>query len=161
MTDVESVLSKFKQKAVALNAASDSINDTIAAIERQLVEANAGLEVWLTDAGALDETEEEQFTETESVQWTKTFLGFAKLGPGVEGWHLAVRPHTFVGEISYDGSTPSEPEDTGGGHATPLSQASRQIRIKALELLPTLIERLGKAADEALKTIEDAKRLIY
>src|ERR1035437_5693376 len=104
MTDVESVLSKFKQKAVALNAASDSINDTIAAIERQLVEANAGLEVWLTDAGALDETEEEQFTETESVQWTKTFLGFAKLGPGVEGWHLAVRPHTFVGEISYDRS---------------------------------------------------------
>jgi hypothetical protein len=162
MMNVESALSRFKQEAAALNEASDSVNHTIAAIEKQLVEANAGLEVWLTDAGALDRTLEERVTlgGTEALQWTEQYLGLAKFGPGVEGWHLAVRHHTFVAEITDDDSEPESPEDRGGGRATTLSQASRQVRIKALELIPILIGRLGEAVDRAVKTIEESKKLI-
>jgi hypothetical protein len=60
----------------------------------------------------------------------------------------------------YDDSNPKSREDRGSGRATPLSQASRQVRINALELIPTLIERLGEAVDGAVKTIEEAKKLI-
>jgi hypothetical protein len=164
MTEVElsTLLSDLKESGKQLNQASDSINSTISSIEQQIVEANVGLECWLPDRPL-------ETSESKSVlwnahgdfgqTWTQTILGFAKVG---QTWRIAIRDITFVAEVvaeSDEGDETGEPQASYGPPSA-LWQASRQLRIRALEEMPALIKNLGDAAKKAIKSIEDAKLLV-
>ena len=142
--------------AETLNHASNSINTILTAVEQQLVQANLGLEVWLIHSPLSSSTPERDDND-EKLSSTNVELGFAKLH---DGWHLAAR------DI---GVTPGPPDDYGDPSRLnpclllgpyPLAQASREERLAALRLLPTLIKTLHEKADKAIKAIEDAKQLI-
>jgi hypothetical protein len=145
MTDNElpSLLSTLKANAQRLNVESNSINSTIASVENDLIQANAGLSVFLETAR--DSAGNYYYAEQLAVQGEEEgVLGFTKLD---SGWHLVVRYE------SADGEPPDEQ------HLVQLAQASRETRIAALKQLPRLIERINRWIESAVETIIEAKKL--
>jgi hypothetical protein len=140
MTDNElpSLLSNLKGNAQRLNTESNAINSIIASVENDLIQANAGLSVFLEKAQ--DSAGCYYHAEPLEVHGEQTgVLGFTKID---SGWHLVVR---------YDKNI--EPNYTA------LAQASRETRIAALKQLPRLIERMNRWIESALETIDEAKKL--
>ena len=151
--DLTQLFARFEERASRLNAVSDSLSATINAVEDRLRKSNLGLEVWLVHALAGESVEGPARTESSLVHrlgWTK-FDG---------EWGLAVKPVRIErGFFEGDTSAPYTNEDWAGG-PTPLSQASRAIRIAALDHLPELIERMTEEAEGCINTIEGAGRLV-
>lgn len=151
MNEVSGLLAEIQQGAQELNGASDSINLTIGAIEQKLVEANVGLECWL-DSEPIFRGDGESWVDDRDAKhtgWKETVLGFAKLD---EGWKLAVRER----EIDAKGLQ----QTVENREPTPLWRASRLLRIAALKKMPTLLQRIRYALDEALEAIASAKKLV-
>lgn len=150
-------LSELKDAARRLNEASNTINSTITSIEQKIVEANVGLECWLT-AEPLQTTEPKQIAmgpnDDPAHSMTDTILGFTKVAG--EGWRLAVREREYI-------ALDDDPEEQ---RATPIQsdpsalwRASRELRIKALEKMPALIGQLRDRVNGALEAIAIAKKL--
>src|SRR2546425_8611125 len=135
-------LASLEATAAQLNRASDSINGIINAVEKQLSAANVGLEVWLRPP--LTQTDAQGFTglERETV-WTEDRLGYAKVNGK---WCIAVKDvRVHTGRFEGDTSCPYTNECVDG-MPIPLTQASRETRIAALDRLPDLIEALEAQA---------------
>jgi hypothetical protein len=151
---VVSKMTELKERAARLNAATDEINALLAGVEQQIVDTKIGIEVWLPNA--LSASDETGSTGGETQQVIER-LGYAKVGGS---WCLATKKVSVVsGYFEGDPSCPytneyvsSEPE--------PLKRSSRDTRIKALELLPALLDRLAERADESLRVIESAKEVL-
>jgi hypothetical protein len=156
MTEVEfsRLLAELSTTAKKLNQESDSLNDLITGCEQMLADLNIGLEVWLVsnpiDSMPIRE-EDDDGKETDGGNEDRE-LGFANaLG---QGWGLWVRCAQY--------------KDNGYGrtilsdivHVKALSECSRRDRIEGLKRLPALVAAIKREADEAVKAIEAAKRLV-
>jgi hypothetical protein len=122
-----------------LNQESNEINTTIGALNAKLAALNLGLEEWL---------------EPDEDHWQ---LGYGKVQ---DQWQLAVR---YCAEIRiqislYGGREYLEPVPGTELTVTPLLQATRELRIRALRYWPDLKSYLKDAAEARLKTIRDAKQ---
>jgi len=147
-------LSELERKAQRLNQASDSLNLILSQVEERLVHANVGVEVWLRKA--LASTDSEGSTHGETT-WSSQFLGFAKLNGR---WCLAIKPTRFAsGFFEGDTNSPYQNEYSDGA-PIPLSKASRDLRIAAVEVLPDLINLLAEETDRCVRTIERASDLV-
>src|SRR5271157_3111190 len=146
MSDVEfsSLLSELNKSASELNAGTETVNSVLASVETQLTKMNLGFEVWVPDSLSSIQVSEYRYQDTE--------LGFAKIGTD---WSLAVR----VREGKRDPRSGDFDWYPLPG-STRLLDASRQVRIKALQHIPELLEALKSKADEAAATIKEAKKLI-
>lgn len=151
--EFSALLSQFTETAGRLNSASDSLNSILSTIEKRLVEANVGVETWLSSDLVQSDSEGSSGGET---TWTSQVLGFAK----IEGeWGLAVKPVKHVsGFFQGDDNCPYGMRYKDG-EPVRLLKASREIRIKALEAAPQLIKQLTEEADRYIQTIEQAKSL--
>jgi hypothetical protein len=140
MSELDQALTVLKETAARLNRESDSLNTIIGGIEEELLAANVGFEVsvnlpWLEDK--------------HHVQ-----LGWKRL---CDQWCLVVRvPSTQpLGRRDEDHGI----EDTMLVYREePLLSASRHARILALQVLPNRVSQLAAAAEEAIETIEQAKK---
>jgi hypothetical protein len=134
-------LQQLQPIAEALNAESNDINNTIAALNAKLSALNIGIEVWLGP------------WKDNPIQ-----IGFGKYQES--SWQLLTRE---CGEVRYERdnwgneSWVAVPERLGIDQ--PLLQASRIIRIEALRLLPEIIDDLKVKAERSLETIRAAKRI--
>ena len=160
--DLSQLLSDFQQNARQLNEASDSINTIITDIEQKMVSANAGLQYWLEE-DTLNVTEPKVHKVLDKsgdvklfAQWSETHLGFVKLTN--EGWHLAFRERTASASEDEDGKAGAPTYETVKVDA--LWKAPRDIRIKALELMPRLVYHLNEAVAIAVRTIQQAKESV-
>lgn len=153
-SQVVSRLSELKQRAERLNSATDATNALIASVEKQVVDTNIGIEVWLPIAlAASDETGSPRGETSQVVER----LGYAKVSGA---WCFATKKiQVTSGFFEGDTSCPytsehliAEPEA--------LRKASRDVRLRALELIPTLLERLTERADESLRVIELAHKTL-
>jgi hypothetical protein len=151
--DLAQLFARFEERASHLNTVSNSLSATINAAEDRLRESNLGLEIWLVRALAGQSVEGPAGTETSLVHR----LGWAK----IDGeWGLAVKTVRIErGFFEGDTSAPYMNEDWAG-EPTSLSQASRALRIAALDQLPELIERMTEEAEDCISTIEGAERLV-
>ena len=148
MSDVEfsNLLSELNKSAGELNAGTETVNSVLASVETQLTKMNLGFEVWVPDSLSSIQISEYSYQDTE--------LGFAKIGTD---WSLAVR----VREGKRDprsGDFDWYPLPIPG--STRLLDASRRVRIKALQHIPELLEALKSKADGAAAAIREAKKLI-
>jgi len=148
MTDIDfsNLLCELNKSASELNAGTETVNSILASVETRLIKMNLGFEVWVPDSLTSIQISEYMYQDTE--------LGFAKIGTD---WSLAVR----VREGKRDprsGDFDWYPLPIPG--STRLLDASRQVRIKALQHIPELLEALKSKADEATATIKEAKKLI-
>jgi hypothetical protein len=157
MTDAEvsRLLSELKESAQELNSASDSINLIISSIEQKILESNVGLECWLlSEPLNSGEPTRQQINDRGDwgSAWTDTVLGFAKLDAH-EGWRLAVREIGFTAVEDAEAVADYE-------QPSPLWRASRELRIRALEKMPALLQCLRDKVKKSLDAIAKAKKMV-
>jgi hypothetical protein len=164
MTDVEfsALLTTLTNTAETLNAESADINTLIDQMEEKLQALNLGFEVWVNRCPLTERLSEEENYDrdigngplvTRGTQDTQ--LGYTKIG---DAWRLAIRTATwqYVDPEQPDG----EAKEIVHGNPTPLNDAPRHLRIKALEAFPALIWLLQEEAEKALQAITRAKKFI-
>jgi hypothetical protein len=159
-SEVSSLLYDLAQLSAHLNAASDSINDVIKRFEATLQSLNLGLEVWVEGDDFDDPNDvindmiasDSEVTKAHEAQETQ--LGFCRVG---EQWQLCLRT---AGYVIQQGRFGYEWRFRDASEAVPLRKASRAKRIEALPRFPALLRALKKAAETALKTIEEAKTFV-
>jgi hypothetical protein len=147
-------ISELAPLAQKLNEKTDQINSTISTLNEKLGKLNLGIEVWL-DSGEPyphEPLESEAWSDEGSIRSRSlSYLGYCRLG---DKWQLAVKDvveeHTIVeGEDCY--------EEVNPGY-TSLLQASRSLRLAALEKIPRLLDKLKKMGQDVLNTVEAAEK---
>lgn len=135
--------SRLQEISSSLNSKSDTINAAIKSFEEKLASLRLGVSVWVPtplgtrviDPGTANEDN------------LKTYLGYTK---ATSTWCLT---------LSEDSERWGDDEDNPPAY-TPLSQAPRELRIKAIKQLPLLVKALEKKADEALKEVDQAEQFL-
>jgi hypothetical protein len=79
-------------------------------------------------------------------------LGYCRIG---EKWQLALKTLTY-GEMGTEDEGPSYKS----GSKRALLSASRSDRIKAMKLLPKLLERIKDEVSDTIQAIDDAARAV-
>lgn len=141
------LLSDLRESAKQLNEASDSINEIISSVEKQIIDSKVGLECWVRMS--ITDPAETCDNDYKVVDQVATELGFTKLE---EGWGLAIR------KVNYT-TRGYEETNVEYGVSERLSRESREIRIDALERVPVLIKSLTLAATSKTQSIAKAKKL--
>jgi len=147
---VVDTINELSNLASKLNQKSDTLNKTIEGIEAKLNKLNLGVETWLEsyDRHTVvvgDPTYDEAKGVTSRDE---TFLGFARFE---DGWHLAIKD--TVAEKNADGDFLMADVVL----VRPLLTAPRNVRIKAMELIPTLLDAIKVEAESLLKAIDAAE----
>lgn len=153
------LLARFESEAAKLNTKSDSINEILKSVEERLVKANAGVEAWVeniswTDFDNLLDADWTSDAQSDLRTLTQCQLGFAKV-PG-DGWRLAVRQVEYQ-QSGWDPDGEPEVRPMLVISVGALLQAQRAFRIKALALLPLLLESLSQNSSAQVATIEEAQ----
>jgi hypothetical protein len=128
--------SRLQNLSESLNKESDSLNEAIKAFEAKLASFRLGVTAWV------DPPLEKEVDEKHGVEST-TSLGYSK---ATGNWCLTV---AYGNDI--------DPEST---QFSPLGQASRDVRMKAVRQLPKLLKAIESAAAEAVKEVEEARKVM-
>jgi hypothetical protein len=150
MVDTISELSELSRK---LNQKSDKINSIIATINKKLAAQNFGLEVWLEhwpiESGNFEKLSDEMLPREKSV----TYLGYCNVE---DEWQLATKSGTLVEDVNRDvGEIFTELTEVS---YNALLKEARSIRVKALPLVPRLLDHLKVEAESLLKFIDQAEQ---
>jgi hypothetical protein len=150
--DFTGVLSALDVQAQRLKQASDVVNTLIAAVEKRLIDANIGLEFWASDA--LDCTDAVgDFGPHDTRTVVAMYLGFAHVD---NKWCLAVKAMREVRGF-YEGEMGCPyTEVYAAGDPTPLSRATRALRIEAVRRMPDFLQGLTNYVSGAVADIENA-----
>lgn len=152
MVDKLSELSDLSKK---LNENSDKANAIILTLNKTLAAMKFGLEVWLENPAL----EYGDFQNVISGQIDKlprqrlvTYLGYCNV---VDGWQLATKRGWLVEDWDKDaGETFTEFTDV---EYQPLLRMARHIRVKALSLVPRLLDELKREGESLLESIAEAE----
>jgi hypothetical protein len=143
ISELDQALTVLKERAARLNLESGFLNGIIAGIEEELFAVNVGFEVsvdlpWLEDM--------------HHVQ-----LGWKRSGGQ---WRLVVVRVPSIHPVAgrYERLDNADQDPTLVYREEPLLLAPRHARILALQVLPKLVSQLAAATEEAIETIEQAKR---
>ncbi len=130
---------RLEELSSRLNASSDTVNQAIKRVESKLASLRIGVEAFVHEPL---ETEDVFTDDGKLVGSEERRLGYAK---NKGAWSLVVLRYLEVRD------DPSEPR------YTPLQQASRELRIKAIYQIPALLDELVRSAEATLKDIEKAR----
>lgn len=150
-------LNELSDVSARLNAKSNNLNKLISSTNERLQEMNFGTEVWLTDDAIETSDTETVHRERPDVEvapfYDATLLGYCEVE---DEWQLAVKNTTVVEKTNpYGGNTYNALQDSR--RPFPLLKASRAIRMKAMRLIPALLDELKSEAEQLLKSIEEAE----
>jgi hypothetical protein len=147
--DLSSVLSTIESSSKHLNSVSNNSNAVLRNIEKRLIDANIGLEVWW-DKKTLDYIGSTDLRHDETACWRTQQLGFTRIGGD---WCLAVRT-TRNGAYYFEGD--EDVREAVDGEPTALLRAPRNIRLEALRLMPEFLVFLQKVIEETTGNLETA-----
>ena len=146
-------LSPLLSKAAQLNQVSDRANRHIGDVEKKLSDAKIGITFWfdgppLAQSDAKGDLGPDDFSED-----TADILGYAK----IDGkWCLAVKRMRFVRGF-YEGDMSRRFRNVFvDGDPSPLLNASRELRLAALRILPDFLAAFTARIDETVGEIEAA-----
>jgi hypothetical protein len=134
-----------------LNTASDDLNAALRRIEERLNQLGIGIARFVpipdTREGVSDGREHEP------EEWCEYQVGYDRVG---DGWALLTRRAHFRDDPSMTAS----PEDSWRfDEEKPLSRSSRELRIKAVTVIPELLKELKAGAESVLQIVEKARHL--
>jgi hypothetical protein len=132
-----------------LNQESDTLNETIALVNSKLLRMALGVEAWV---GSIAEGDPWYKPDDEDSKWPlheETWLGYYRFE---RGWELAVKTVTRQ-QTSYQ-----EEETVEASKPLPLLNASRDIRVQAMELVPSLLGAIKREAEKLIASIKNAKK---
>jgi hypothetical protein len=144
------LLAKLLENAKQLNKASDEVNLELKKLEDTLNRANIGLTFWF-ETHPLNESD--TTGNLSSSEYLSDVLGYTRIGGN---WCLAVkRLRQVSGYFEGDPSCPftnvfviAEPE--------PLLKASRELRLKALQVVPEFLTALNEYVESNVGAIRAA-----
>ena len=161
--------------AKRLNAATDEFTKVLETIQQKLNALSLGVEAWL------DQYPEHELGEEVSNVWMELDgvpvssyseddaeglvvrrsrqvqeLGYGRLG---DGWALIVRTMNYPQIKTADGWRGEDGENPTEVERKPLLRSSRQIRVKTVDLMSLLINRLQEEAERVINAIEKAKKI--
>ena len=154
MTEVtlRNAFSSLERVARNLNDSSDEVNRALADAEARLVSFKIGLEVWHPqELDCSDATG--SIRPNEVTEYVSDVLGFAR----IEGkWCLCVkRVAVATGYYEGDQQCPYTNEYVDRA-PEPLLRQSRNLRIKALTVLPDFLKHMASHVEETFKDVEMA-----
>ena len=148
-------IDELSRLAKELNQQSDKLNALITSLNQKLAALNFGVEVWHNGAIEAGDFREEYDDEDRLIEKCRSvvMLGYSKVE---DAWQLAVREETWKTDLASGGEreftvNPDPP--------SPLLKAPRETRIKALRLVPRLLDDLRDEAKALLNSIEQGKQL--
>jgi hypothetical protein len=148
-------LNELSDVARKLNEKSNNLNRLISSTNERLQELNFGTEVWLVndpiEASDVETVDREREVPVEPF-CDANLLGYCELE---DEWQLAVKETVLVRKTNALGSTWWQARDTT--RFVPLLKATRAIRMKAMRLVPKLLDELKSEAEQLLKSIEKAE----
>lgn len=127
---IPTLFQNLRKTAVALNAASDDLGKTVELLDAALSKLNLGVMGWVEFDGYSDE----------HCNYTSIYLGYMKL---TDRWGLCIKkaqgnyndPENEIDNVWY------------------FSDASRELRVKAIEAVPKLIEELDRLAKKMIDSL--------
>jgi hypothetical protein len=125
--DLAQALARARDLKPRLEAATDDLNRSIEAAEAALVSLQLGVRASTLMDGNKDDS-----------LWGR-YLAFGKES---KAWRLLIEEGELDEEESWT--------------VTPLVNASRELRLRAVELLPTLVQKLVSTAEAEIKRVEAA-----
>jgi len=132
ITKVQAAYQQLSAAAITLNSASDELGKSVAALDAALKRLNLGITAWVT----VDDYDcPDPFYRADQV-------GYDKIGGK---WGIGLR--TISGNYT-------DPEHESSQEWL-FNDASRSLRVAAVEKIPELIEELTKAADATTKKINE------
>ncbi len=142
MVDSIKELSSLSRK---LNQKSDTLNEVITSINAKLATLNLGVEAWVGNIQRGDPWYRDADDDQAFPLHDETWLGYYRFE---KGWELAVKTVTV---------------DADGGAAyvdglAPLLSARRDIRVRAMKLIPELLNSIKKNAETLLQSIDEAEK---
>ncbi len=149
-------INELTNLARELEEKSSKVDSIIANANRKLAGLGLGFEVWLTDDPIRTEGYQNcDCRRNSGLRWCEaTFLGW---GDYFEDWQLMVKETTFEKAV---GSRGSESEQAiNSGPPTPLLDAEKTVQIKAMRLLPRLLDELKSEAEDIIASIENIERV--
>jgi hypothetical protein len=147
-------ISALAEAAAKLNAESDTIDRLIVQLHEKLRTMNIGLEAWVK----LHSEDSSIAVQGQSTAVTLvTSLGYAR---GDDGWGLYVKRIAYRPRSSGLPAPLETPEPLKMNKWLKLLDTSRSIRIAALAAFPALFEALKAAAESAVQTIQDSKKIV-
>jgi hypothetical protein len=136
---------RFAALSKSLNEASDLLTSEITNVESALNDLRLGIEVWIELSRTKEVTFSTDSTNTAHQLTEVLLLGYAK---HAGSWGLLV-------DESYDEVAPDDVRDI-----VPLRDAKREVRLKAADKIPLLVEKIQReAAETARETTEKAQQL--
>jgi hypothetical protein len=158
-SDTARLLAELTQNAAEFNQATDSINSVIERFETTLRNLQVGIETWLSnplysDQGTRDPVNHGEIKMDEVS--VRTQLGFAK---HAGEWGLAVRTAVYGRNADRYGLM-GKWELVRLEDQFRLRDASRQLRVEALRLFPTLLSELNRKVEDMTKAIKAARRFV-
>lgn len=147
---------KLTEIAKQLNTESNQVGETIKAFEKRLNDLNIGLETWLDSDPLYEWTEEgdEDSTGDREQGTHVVVIGYAKYG---DEWCVSVKTDRYVERPNPNGYG-TETHTTLVSPVRPLRDSSREYRLKALPLLPKLLDQIIHEGEKLLQRIGEAKR---
>jgi hypothetical protein len=150
-------LKDLEPLSTRINAASDALNSALESIQQKINDLALGVEVWL-DADARQELER-TIPDLETVGHTRIIrvveLGYGRIG---DNWGFLVRvvhcPQEYDGQTwtwTGDSIVMVEPQA--------LLRQARKYRVKAVALIPDLIDELKRSAETVIDAVEQAKKI--
>jgi len=137
---MSSPFSRLQELSTRLNQSSDSLNKAVEQIEAQFAALRLGIEVWVEEPimkkSLIDEKGGVPYDE-------EIYFGYAKRADGK--WGLCIQKFY-----------------PGPDHEVKISfpQASRKIRLMALERLPALIKQFEKEAESVIKEVDKIQKIV-
>ena len=145
-------LAELSSVAQELNVRSNRLNNYIEQVNKALAKANVGIEYY-SPRPLVTTGRRKGDGDVQPDYEQETFLGFDKIE---DEWQLALKE--VYTEYRYDHDAREEVPVTDETN-TPLTDASRDLRLSAIEELDDLVEELTAAARRKLKVIERAEKL--
>ena len=130
VSKVESSYRKLSTVASDLNFSSDELGKSISQLDAALKKLNLGIPAWVSFRGNSD--------PNEGWYWNED-LGYDKVGGT---WGIALRTMKGSGDPEHDQV-----------ETWLFNDAPRSLRLLAIEVIPTLLEKLSTNADETAKKI--------
>jgi hypothetical protein len=150
-------ISKLSDLASKLNKKSDTLNATITTINRKLEKLNLGVEAWLENS-PIEPSDPYFGDHDDDEKWPLvdgTLLGYARVE---DEFQLAVKEATLAEFDSRGFIHPDYYEITKSWNLRPLLKANRNIRVRAMDYVPLLLDQIKSEATGLLKSIQEAEK---
>ena len=159
MPSIETTLQNLEPLSRRINTASNELTHALEQIELRLNTLRIGVEVWADTPISTSDYRSETNVDgdpTGARSYQMIELGYGRLA---NGWGLILRTRTFVETPIGNGLYDTDVYTGEIAEPTALSGAPRTTRIKAVAILPELLQMIEREGNAVIEQVEAGKKI--